>query len=149
MGSANTASLVTFEADLDKFSALIDVEFEAVVRRIVLELYDKITRRTPVDTGRARASWMIATGAPGEGVPDLRNFTQANQTQRGKVAEMVKKRAIMWIYNNQPYIKRLEQGSSQQAPQGMVARSVAEVEAMVDAMIAEVESGKTGPGETA
>lgn len=150
MSKTNAASLVEFKADLAKFADLIDVQFDTAVRRIVFELYDKITRRTPVDTGRARASWMISQGSAGtETAPESERVDakSANKAQRAKVRDIVKTRAKIWIYNNLPYIKPLEDGSSEQAPQGMVALSVAEVEAKIDAMIEAVERAK-GDGGT-
>ncbi len=43
----------------------------------------------------------------------------------------------IWISNNLPYIVKLEEGHSQQAPQGMVALSIAEVDLRMNKLIAE------------
>ena len=44
----------------------------------------------------------------------------------------------IYLANNLPYIRKLEEGSSQQAPAGMVALSVQEFSAIVDKISVEM-----------
>jgi len=147
-------NLKEFNADLMKFASSIDVKFETVVRRIVLELYDKITKRTPVDTGRARASWMLNSGssAGSDTASEAASvdYKSMNKSQREELKSDVVKNPYVkrWIYNNLPYIKALEDGSSSQAPQGMVKLTVTEVETRIDAMIDAIDREKAGRGDT-
>ena len=63
------------------------------------DLFYEIRRRTPVDTGNARDSWEFHKDANGD----------------------------ISIVNDVDYIIYLEEGSSQQAPSGMVRTSIAKV----------------------
>jgi len=134
----NQENLFRFESDLKKFAEQIDVDVGKVVRRVALDLYAKITMRTPVDTGRARASWGIDVGRPSNYVAGERLGGSENITQMAKLRAVTDKRlgeTTIWLFNNLPYIVPLEYGHSGQAPNGMVRISVAEVEAELESML--------------
>ena len=87
--------------------------------------------KTPVDTGRARGNWQSSiheirasvietTGSRSE--QNARIFAQANEALKDLPAYVV-----TYIHNHVPYVKYLEQGSSDQAPHGMVSLTVAEL----------------------
>ncbi len=143
--TTNRQSLFEFEADLTKFAAKIDVDLSVVVKKIVFDLFTKIVLRTPVDTGRARASWGIEAGQPGtdfvtEGSHLGRDqATDVAKAQLSKLGLTPKEAAyqVWWIYNNLPYVESLEYGHSKQAPAGMVRVSLAEVEAEIDSILGE------------
>jgi hypothetical protein len=139
------------------------VSLEAAVRAIVTALLTKIIMRTPIDTGRAAASWMVRAGEPDSFVPPEGTL----QTREGAVQaalESVKAvdfggADIFWIYSNLPYIAVLEyglypnppkkgsyvkgegyviksaEGYSKQAPSGMVRISLAETEVQIEYII--------------
>lgn len=134
MPTRNTA--FEFDLDLKKFAKEINVEFATVVKKVVFDLYGKITVKTPVDTGRARASWGIAANV----VPEDRGADiQVTPLSGEGIGAEQRKRTIdpmdidkdpfrvWWIYNSLPYIQRLEEGWSGQAPSGMVAMSIQEL----------------------
>lgn len=73
---------------------------EDVFRALVLDIFSSIQIRTPVDTGRARGNWQVEFNGPQSAT----------------------------ISNNLPYIERLENGWSQQAPAGMVRVTLSEFE---------------------
>lgn len=113
-----------FAADLDQAAQVLGVETarEAAVT-LALTLHSKVTARTPVDTGRARANWFIAEGAP------------RRETTTGTTPAPVPSLtglSIIYITNSLPYIVPLEFGHSQQAPFGMLRISIAEVLASVN-----------------
>lgn len=105
-----------------------------LTKRVAFDLFGRVIEKTPVDTGRARASWNIAIGAP-----DLRVMPEGKYT--GEQLKTLKAATVLatygidarkhlppiYISNNLPYIQELEHGSSQQAPQGMLALSLKEV----------------------
>lgn len=85
------------------------------VRAIALVIHGELTNTTPVDTGRARSNWLPSLNTP-------RNDTVApNQGERvdGVLKEYDIKDTI-FITNNLPYIQRLNDGYSKQAPSGFV-----------------------------
>ena len=54
--------LIEFEGDLDAFAKQVGIDYTKVVKHIAFDLFGRIVKKTPVDTGRARASWNITIG---------------------------------------------------------------------------------------
>lgn len=108
-----------------QFALEIDEEFAEIVERglvqavqtIAFELHERIVMKTPVDTGAARAAWNASIGSP-------------EYVQRGTTAAVagMSEPLVVWITNAMEYASALENGHSQQAPAGMVALSIAEIE---------------------
>tara|TARA_R110000803_G_scaffold70656_1_gene133612 strand:- start:240 stop:602 length:363 start_codon:yes stop_codon:yes gene_type:complete len=113
---------MTFSLDLKKFAEESGLELELVTRKISLDAYSRVTVKTPVDTGRARANWNIGAGSP-----DLSTTTDTS-SELPNVKKGDGERAI-YITNNLDYISELEDGSSKQSPNGMVAVTMLELEA--------------------
>lgn len=126
---------MTFSADISKFVKKSNGNTEIVVRRIGLELFNKVVMKSPVDTGRFRGNWYLSVNAPykqtfqrfdmnalGSSPGDnFYNEAQSN-VNRWKLADN-----SIYITNNLPYAERLEFGYSDQAPQGMARLSVMEI----------------------
>ena len=112
---------------------------ELAARKIALELFRRVILKTPVDKGGARSNWQASLGSPATGTVDATD-TQAGPTFRKVVSatEGFDVGDTIYLANNLPYIRRLEEGSSQQAPQGMVALTVQEFSAIVNQISAEV-----------
>ena len=51
-----------FTLDLSKFKTKVGVRTDAVLRRVAFEAFSSVIRKTPVDTGRARANWIPMIG---------------------------------------------------------------------------------------
>lgn len=92
-------------------------------RGTALSMFGRVVTRTPVDTGRARGNWQSSINRPLETIdPSTEGYaTTVAQAQLGD--------SIFFI-NNLPYIKKLEDGSSDQAPAGMVKVTVAEFQSI-------------------
>lgn len=127
-------------SDARGFATQIDREFEAamdewrlIIRKIALEALSRIVLRTPVDTGRARGNWFVQIGGEGVEVTTEVDPTGAVTIASGGAVigtyQQAKGFPVISIYNNLPYINRLEHGWSKQAPAGMVAVTVTELEA--------------------
>ena len=139
-----------FSNALMGLAEFVDGSFEKVVRKTCFDLYTRIIKRTPVDTGRAKASWGIGTEhsdavAPkGEyAVTDLEHYSpsdisSAMTSSSGGFTFTVDDDQVI-IYNNVEYIADLENGSSQQALSGMVALSLAEFTAHFEIEAAKLE----------
>jgi hypothetical protein len=87
---------------------------------------------TPVDTGWARANWVPRIGEPFKGTAGTREQAEAgnvSQADQGAgLADLVGyklERGKVYVTNNVPYIVRLNEGSSRQAPAGFVQDAVA------------------------
>lgn len=99
-------------------------------RRIGLEALRRIVQKTPVDTGRARGNWDLTIGLPsGSADMDRKDPGGGDTIRRGSAAlSNLKAFALIYITNNLPYINYLENGSSKQAPVGMVEVTVQELQ---------------------
>jgi hypothetical protein len=128
---------------------LLPQQVKLLQQKIALELLRRIVMKTPVDTGRARGNWQLtlkerAEGEVGEDILDATAAGTGEQAQdanavraagtviegAAKVLRGLKPFSICYITNNVPYIVYLEEGSSKQAPQGMVALSLHEMLSM-------------------
>lgn len=138
------------DRELTRFSkVVIPEEVSLLQRKIVFDLLGRIVRKTPVGNpdlwknppppgyvgGRARANWQVEVGVtdPNDRQVDAVDTAGAVTISKGEaVALGAKPFDITWIFNNVPYIVRLENGWSSQAPPGhMIQLSILEVEASV------------------
>jgi|TARA_R110002167_G_scaffold336609_1_gene544022 hypothetical protein len=116
-----------FSVGLKQFAKQLDLDLSTVVRKVSFDIWNDVTRLTPVDTGRARASWNIT-----EEIANLstkpKNYK--NQSGKGEIGSISGKRNVM-ITNNVEYIELLENGSSKKAPAGMVRVALANAAASI------------------
>lgn len=119
-------------------------------KALVMEAHRRVVLRTPVDTGRARANWMLSTGSPSKLVREAEpGGSAATQMALDDALEFVKTLDVddvAYIVNNLPYIERLENGWSDQAPEGMVSVTVEELALIKEDMIRQLESGRKPNG---
>lgn len=126
----------------------------AVQKKIAIDLFGKIIQKSPVGNpslwkesslpppkgyvgGRSRANWQISVGRVGSnrskdpetGVKHKDKISPLQEAEGFSQMAAAKPGQTIWIYNNVRYIKRLDNGWSKQAPLGMVAISLAEIEA--------------------
>lgn len=126
---------IDFEGDLDTFAKQVGIDYAKVVKHVAFDLFRRFVEKTPVDTGRARASWNITIGkidptvAPEGQQPEMN--TWAAEAKAASAVATLTERAVLttpiFITNNLPYIGELENGHSRQAPHGMVVLSIDEV----------------------
>jgi len=117
-----------FSRQLSGLADFTDGLFEKVVRKTCFDLYARIVKRTPVDTGRAKGGWGITTDLD---IPD-------GDVGNAQFTFTIEDDQVI-IYNNVEYISDLEHGHSQvQAPNGMVAISLAEFNAHFEQVLHEL-----------
>ena len=137
--------------DLNKFCEKNKVAIKEVRKNYAFALYSSIVKKTPVDTGRARANWNVSVGAP-----DLSTTEDTRKTPKpkDKMPDPNGDESI-FISNNLPYIGVLEYGGfpnppdkdggktvngfSKQAPEGMVGVTLANNEAIFNAALRSVK----------
>lgn len=103
---------------------------DEVTRRLAVNVVDELVRATPVDTGWARANWIISVGATlgvPIGPPGVAGVEIAEVFQRQSLANLfltsIQGQPI-FLENNVPYIDVLNEGSSAQAPAGFVQAAI-------------------------
>lgn len=125
-----TENAAEFSRQLNQLSALAEEVYESIVQITCLQLFTRIAERNPIDTGRSRASWGISFSNDGDKQPkDFSGGESAADSIIKSKAEQFSyhiEQDRVVIYNNVEYIEHLEDGSSRQAPAGMVAVSLAE-----------------------
>jgi len=138
------SDLKGFKRDLNKFADSIGVKTETVLKKISLQTFTGVVQKTPVDSGRARASWVIGIEKPVNSpvLPENQEFDpqQAADFSFQEISELnnLGPESTVFISNSLPYIEVLEEGSSQQAPEGMVAITLFEIERDIKRLVDEV-----------
>jgi hypothetical protein len=117
-----------FSIDLTRWGVSLEKEqAPKFIRKIALDLLRKVTMKSPVDTGRFRANWMVGIGGADETTTDS---TVNDAMMRGAII-LSAYRDLKQIHlsNNLSYAAALEHGRSMQAPLGVAEISVEEIEA--------------------
>lgn len=109
-----------FNLDLEKFGKVTERQAEQIFRKIALDLDTSIVLDTPVDEGRARGNWYPSINSPSNASDEDSIGESKSLGRLSSVVARAKLGEIIWMTNNLPYILPLENGSSQQAPDGMV-----------------------------
>lgn len=124
---------MSFDKDINSFAKKVDKAALAIFRGTALTLFGNIVKRTPVDTGRLRGNWQAQINTPplGTTTTDDRSGGKANAGAKREVG-IAKIGDSIYFTNNLPYAGVIEDGSSKQAPQGMVKVTVAEFKQIVN-----------------
>lgn len=115
---------MSFSLDIKKFKKKVEDRSRSVVQKVCLDIDKGVVLATPVDTGRARGGWNV-------GINNV-NLEETKQDKSGRDTISENEQTIqtadfgdsVFISNNVDYITYLEDGSSDQAPNGMVAKTV-------------------------
>ncbi len=126
-----------FNLDVEKFAKEVNLDFRLLVKALAFRVFAGVVKRTPVDKGIARASWVIGVG--GEATGGAAEVSGNSRGARGTAASgialsrlasagaQIRPFSLVVISNSVAYAARLESGSSRQAPRGMVAITLNEV----------------------
>ena len=124
-------SAADFSKSLMTMADYVDGSIVQIVKKACIDLYRRIVERTPVDTGRAKASWGLSIfNSADVATKSKYSESQISEIINTEVRDFTTKRlgTQVVIYNNLEYIEFLENGSSGQAPTGMVTVSLVEFE---------------------
>lgn len=115
--------------DLERFADLSEKDLSALTRKLSLDVLTGVVTQTPVDTGRARGAWLAGSTLTSE-TPERLDSSGGGTIASG-ASEIATASFAQPIYvqNNVSYIRALENGHSQQAPQGMVAVTISNIKA--------------------
>lgn len=112
----------------------IEENADALVRKVALAVDTAVVMATPVDEGRARSNWQVGIGEAPEGIKEPYSPGKGGDTGAANAQEAIEqgkriihrytKGSTIHITNNLPYIQRLNDGWSAQAPAGFVEKAV-------------------------
>jgi len=113
-----------FRAQLERaYKVKVEEKLDDVTRDTALILHGQLIQDTPVDTSRAKSNWWpdidnvnIEIKEPDDGV--------ASEAKMKEVMKSYKLGDTIYISNNLPYIRPLNDGTSVQQPEGFVERAV-------------------------
>lgn len=96
-------------------------EVAEIKQKVGVQLDKRLTRVTPVDTGNARANWLFVAANNGQYDTSysVRSSRPANRSSESLTIRELKTKDLL-IANNTPYIERLNNGWSKQAPKKFV-----------------------------
>jgi len=120
---------MSFSVDLSKAIEKAKGRTEIVVKKIALELFSNIVYKSPVLTGRFRANWNCSIGSVDKSTSEAtdKEGSGAIGRVRAEVTKYTLDGRSIYLANSLPYAERLENGWSDQAPQGMVRLSIIEI----------------------
>jgi hypothetical protein len=119
-----------FSRDRQRFLAQLERGLAAEVTQVAKAAHRELFEGNPVKTGRSSASWNLTRNQPDT------SFWDENYQNPGPSRFQDTKRRIegfkvgdtLWISNHVPYIEDLENGNSQQAPNGWIIVAIAGLE---------------------
>lgn len=109
---------------LDRFRNRMGEAVKQKAERVTQTLVDKFVRDSPVYTGQFRGSWNVSEAKP----VFIRAEGGTPNSPLGMPSIRVKATTqfpVFYITNGQPYGQKLEYGSSDQAPHGIVRVNIA------------------------
>jgi len=135
----------------------VEENANALKRKAALAVDATVVLATPVDTGRARSNWQASLGAPATGTREAyspgtggatggANAAAAQEQAKAVIARSQPEQAIH-ITNNLPYIGRLNEGWSAQAPAGFVQTAVLRGIAAVRSSASRIVTGRINDGD--
>ncbi len=105
-----------FTVELKKAVTTTSKDINNLWKQSVAETFSQVVLKTPVDKGAAKASWLMGYNNDGSIGDKQLSITPSDIPDVG---------SSYLLFSNIPYIERLEDGWSQQAPIGMVKVTVA------------------------
>jgi len=126
---------MSFDGDINKFRQKVDKVATGIFRGTSIDVLTRVIIRNPVDQGTSRGNWFTTINSPSKEIDEkIKDKNGARSIGRAKgITRSVKLGNSIYLINNLPYIKRLEDGYSVQRPNGMVKVTVAEFKNIVDA----------------
>ena len=127
-------SLLDLAVRMEKLADNIDKAASNTAVNVALAAIGDLAYKTPVDTSQALSNWQVSIGAPNLTTIKPHYPGMFGSTQKSSAAQTImlareilktkKPGQPIYITNNLPYIKRLNNGYSGQAPAGFVERAV-------------------------
>ena len=132
------ATVYQFRADIERLCQELDASIPKLIKLIALDIANMVVEGNPVDTGYSRSQWRIGINAPDTTVSGTRprnakgQYTTitAPQLDITRLSQLSPNDHV-FVTNSVDYVQFLEEGTSQQAPNGFIRLSVAQAEAKV------------------
>lgn len=121
-----------FSRDLESFADRHQVMITLVVKKIVLDLFVRILKRTRVDTGYARGNWQVGVGSfPTTEIDNKNKSTSPAPAMQALSSYEAREEQSVFVVNSCHYIRYLEYGTESFEGDHMVSRTVEEFRSFV------------------
>jgi hypothetical protein len=133
-----------FKRQVAKWIKTTGIQRQQILKSIAFFLYGRVVELTPVDTGRARASWTLVAGEVADTTVAPERTSERDSPLKtppsvseypGRSTGFVALANVYTIANSLPYIQPLEEGRSDQAPAGMAKVAAAETKLWLKAQL--------------
>ena len=145
---------MSFTSDIEKFVKKTGANADKVVRNVVLDIGKSLVMKTPVGDpkywrskppkgyagGHARGNWQHSVG--NRVIEEIDCIDKSGRKSIDRIDQSIPQSAaglVHYVQNSVPYIKRLEEGHSRQAPHGMVALTEIEFKDYMAQQLAELK----------
>lgn len=142
------ADLKDLATRLNKYADKVEAAPSKVAALVAIDLVDALTDLTPVDTTKAISNWLLSLDEPILSELDAYfegEFGSTRYKSKKSVLDFAKLKVApkkpgqnIFISNSAPYIRDLENGTSQQAPTGFTKQAVAVARAKIKKHFKEV-----------
>lgn len=131
------ADLKTLGKNARRRATRVETQSNIIAKKVALAIDAELVITTPVDTGRARSNWTLTLDMPPPPDETYEAYSPGKEGSTGAAnaqASMEQARTALTdrrpgqeihISNNLPYIGRLNEGWSAQAPAGFIERAFA------------------------
>jgi len=116
-----------FKIRIDDIANKLEKNGVELVKKVALAVDQAVVLSTPVDTGRARSNWLVSVDNPEERTVETYGESSASKAisqGSSEINSFGESNKAIYITNNLPYIQRLNDGYSAQAPAGFVEKSL-------------------------
>lgn len=114
---------MTWSIDPRKFGEEVRITHRQLCQRIALDIDQRLVLATPVKSGRARSNWLPSVARPRLDQVDPRSDAEIVAEAQSVIAG-APEFPLIYLSNNLPYIQRLNDGSSKQAPAAFVETAI-------------------------
>jgi len=118
--------MVRAESNLEAVMLALRAAIAQRVQRVAFSISAELVSTTPVDTGWARANWVISIGEPVSAPFGSRESVDHSAQADGQARLLIYDLAAgdIFLNNNVPYIEVLNTGHSPQAPAGFIEAAI-------------------------
>jgi hypothetical protein len=126
--------------DAKKIEDIFEQRIVELMKAASIEFWRQVVISTPVDTGFARFGWFITVKTPSKYLPPegQESYPMPNLADHSEIRPFTVNDTL-FITNNVPYIDRLNNGYSRQAPANFVEMAAARVQKAVSKKAAQIK----------
>ena len=124
-----------FRASFGKRINKTQSKLKNVMSRVIVAIDAKLVEVSPVDTGRFKANWVLGNGA----INTATNQSTTPANNEGAIMSIKFNGQTVYLSNSLPYAQRLDDGSSKQAPLGVISLALMQSDSIIRAAAAQVK----------